>query len=163
MRYWTSVRSRCPDVGLVLFCVFMDLIKVKVNNRKKKKQKKNGQPSSHLDRTNLANKWARKRELLIAGPTQKIPITQDSLILPDRGFSKVINDDNFSLSKFILFFVIHYPTTRALLIKTQPLSKTEAVNEMKINHDKTRVLTLTSDMRWSDPQCSIPRGIPIRP
>ena len=81
---------------------------------------------------------ARRRELLIAGPTQKIPITQDSLILPDRGFSNVINDDNFSLSKFILLFVIHYLTTRGQLIKTQSFSKTEAVNEIKINHDKAK-------------------------
>ena len=39
---------------------------------------------------------ARKRELLLAGPTQEIPITQDSLILPDRGFSNAINDDKNS-------------------------------------------------------------------
>ena len=37
MRYWTNERSRCPDVGLASFCVFMDRVEVKVNNKEKKK------------------------------------------------------------------------------------------------------------------------------
>ena len=37
MRYWTKERSRRPDVGLASFCVFMDRVEVKVNNKEKKK------------------------------------------------------------------------------------------------------------------------------
>lgn len=35
-------------------------------------------------------------------------------------------------------FVIHYPKTRRQLIKTQSFSKTEALNEIKIYHDKAK-------------------------
>ena len=54
MGYWPSVRSRWLDIGQVLFlCVFMDWDKVEVH----KLAKKGMRPiSSHLDRTNLANK-----------------------------------------------------------------------------------------------------------
>ena len=81
---------------------------------------------------------ARKRELLVAEPTQEIPV-QSGKSFADRGFSNIINDDNFSeLSKIILLFVIHYPKTRGQLIKTQSFSKTEALNEIKIYHDEAK-------------------------
>ena len=38
--------------------------------------------------------------------------------------------------------MIHYTTTKEPLVKTQLFSKTEAVNEMKINHDEASVLVL---------------------
>ena len=45
------VRSRWPDIGLVLFCVFINLEFVSVNLN----AKKNEAIYSHLDRTSLVN------------------------------------------------------------------------------------------------------------
>ena len=60
-------------------------------------------------------------------------------------------------------FVIHYPKTRRQLIKTQSFSKTEALNEIKIYQDKAKYTHPDFRYALTDPQCSIPRGIPIRP
>ena len=109
---------------------------------------------------------------VIAGPTQEIQIRQDSLLYRIRSVQPakwspirvgdhfgsgiissgavqiadsaiiIIIGDNFSLPRFFLLCVIHYTTTKEPLVKTQLFSKTEAVNEMKINHDEASVLIL---------------------
>ena len=175
MRYWTSERSRCPGVGLVVFCVFMDRVEVEVSSNWEKK--KPGKYPAILTEQSWPIKYiyymTRKRgHSVIAGPTQEIQITQDSL-LPDLTRSVqppkwspvragdhfgigiissgavqiadsaiiIIIGDNFSLPKFFLC-VIHYTTTKEPLVKTHLFSKTEAVNEMKTNHDEASVLIL---------------------
>ena len=99
------VRSRWLDIGLVLFCVFMDRDEVEVHKLAKKRTRP---ISSHLDWTNLVNKgfiiwllgkfclrdtvgspeWARSLHLARSGSQSHLAI---SFILPARGASHIIS------------------------------------------------------------------------
>ena len=80
--YWPSVRSRWPDIGQVLFCVFIDRLEVEVNENAKKYEA-NIQPSGAWSITDLL--YSQK-----AGPRREIPSGQDGPIFkaPARAANK---------------------------------------------------------------------------
>ena len=93
--YWPSVRSRWPDIGQVLFCVFTDRHEVEVNENAKKYEA-NIQPSGAWSIKDLLysqkenfflrdqrGKWAHLQSARSGGQSErKIRFT-----LPARGFS----------------------------------------------------------------------------